>query len=123
MGNEVNGRYTRCSYARRLQSVQTPIFRLAREIGMGPQLVNRKSRSCSEPSGLRKISANVTVQKTCESNGFAQKDLVWMIPVSCLTQFFWIYVSYKIYKRCRRNRIIRSDRNHRGNVNVLARHS
>merc|ERR1711964_519221 len=32
--------------------------------------------------------------------GLNDHNLWWIIPVSCLTQLMWIYVAYKIYKKC-----------------------
>merc|ERR1711964_452838 len=32
--------------------------------------------------------------------GLNDHNIWWIIPVSCLTQLMWIYVAYKIYKRC-----------------------
>merc|ERR1711964_757983 len=32
--------------------------------------------------------------------GLNDHSIWWIVPVSCLTQIIWIYVAYKIYKRC-----------------------
>merc|ERR1711964_741431 len=73
----------------------TPIFHLAREIenaGYNAKKAVREQKLSEEAPTLQ------------ESTEFTQKDLLWVIPLSCLTQAFWIYLGYKVYKRCRGNR-------------------
>merc|ERR1712098_480958 len=35
-----------------------------------------------------------------QSCGVDRSNIWWVIPVSCFAQLLWIFVAYKIYKRC-----------------------
>jgi len=99
---------------RLLHGTHAPFADLAYELGISPkwepQLHARKLTAEVEPP-------NSMVHEVCEFTGFSQNDLIWVVPLSCIVQIFWIYVGYKIYKSCRRNR---SDRNRN---NVMERHA
>jgi len=84
--------------------LQTPLFKLAREIGIHPACDIAPTRLVHGRNLTAEANPPTIVQEVCEFTGFAQKDLLWVIPLSCLTQALWIYVGYKIYKGCRRNR-------------------
>merc|ERR1711964_237439 len=86
----------------RRRRLQTPIFNLAREIGTNDPAYDITKTFAHDLTEVK--SPPTIVQEVCEFTGFAQKDLIWIIPLSCVTQVFWIYVGYKILKRCRRNR-------------------
>merc|ERR1711964_386703 len=38
-----------------------------------------------------------------QSCGIDRSNIWWVIPVSCFAQLLWIFVAYKIYKRCVRS--------------------
>jgi len=90
------------SYNHERRRLQTPIFNLAREIGINDPAYDITKTFAHDLTEVK--SPPTIVQEVCEFTGFAQKDLIWVIPLSCVTQVFWIYVGYKILKRCRRNR-------------------
>jgi len=83
------------TYRRRL--CETPIISLAREIGI--EDVCDVSQQKSLPG--QKLSAEVPPGL---SPIIQDKDLIWVIPLSCLIQVFWIYAVRKAYKICCRNR-------------------
>merc|ERR1711964_316332 len=41
-----------------------------------------------------------TLTEYYESYGIDRSNMWWAIPVSCFMQMVWIFVIYKIYKRC-----------------------
>jgi len=84
-------------YRRRL--CETPVVRLAREIGIDIPSAKVAHRVLTE-----EVHSPSIVDEVSERIGIAEKDLVWFISASCLCQVLWFYVSHKIYKRCRRNR-------------------
>jgi len=85
-----------------LRGTHAPFADLAIELGISPKSeLHHHSRNLAAEVEPPLYSV---VQEVCESTGFTQKDLIWIIPLSCVTQAFWIYVGYKLYKRCRRNR-------------------
>jgi len=83
---------------RRLHHV-SPIVSLAHEAGCDVL------ETSSLPVHGRKLAEN-QLPKLIVSNdpwglpGLNDHNLWWIVPVSCLTQLMWIYVSYRIYKRC-----------------------
>merc|ERR1712034_180309 len=82
---------------RRLQ--QSPVLTLAKDTGctLGhPSYLPDHGRKLAE-SHLPKLSVP---QDPCGLPGLNDRNIWWIVPISCLTQLMWIYVAYKIYKRC-----------------------
>merc|ERR1711964_296951 len=77
--------------------LQGPIASLARETGiLQTSLLPRLGRKLNEIQ-IPEISVP---QDPLGPPGLSDHNIWWIIPVSCLTQLMWIYVAYKIYKKC-----------------------
>merc|ERR1711964_220014 len=50
-----------------------------------------------------------TLAEYYESYGIDRSNMWWVLPVSCFMQMFWIFVMYKIYKRCVRSQRTKND--------------
>merc|ERR1712098_1030496 len=81
---------------RRLYQV-SPIISLAHDAGCILE-------TSSLPGHGRKLAethpSKISVEDPWGLPGLIDHNIWWIVPVSCLTQLMWIYVAYKIYKRC-----------------------
>merc|ERR1711964_169931 len=79
--------------------LQGPIGSLAHETG------HDILQTSSLPRHDRKLNvaqiSEIVLQDPRDPPGL-RDHIWWIIPVSCLTQLMWIYLAYRIYKRCGR---------------------